>query len=130
AGRTRTRSTATTPETRDAIAVTFSAAPTGAVSVNVSTVRRPSRQPATQMKSATTMAAAESAHGNPSATAPRPTNTAAEDHISEPKWSASASRASLDVSLATRYSTRARKKSTTIESEITPNAQFVTATAR
>ncbi len=61
--RTRTRSTATTPATRPARAVILPAAPGGAVSVSVSMVRRPSRQPATQMNTATITAAAESAHG-------------------------------------------------------------------
>ena len=48
---------------RAAIAAILSAAPAGAVSVSVSMVRRPSRQPATQMNTATTIAAAESAQG-------------------------------------------------------------------
>ena len=61
AGRARTRSTATTPGTRRAIAATRSLTPAGAVSVSVSMVRRPSRQPAMQMKTATTRAAAASA---------------------------------------------------------------------
>ena len=61
AWRTRTRSTATTLGTRATIAVILAAAPAGAVSVSVSMVRRPSRQPAMQMNSATTMAAAASA---------------------------------------------------------------------
>ena len=65
-------------------------------------VRRPSRQPATQMNIATTMAAAESAQPYPSATRPSPTRTASDDHMSEPKCSASASSASLDVLAATR----------------------------
>ena len=102
AGRARTRSTATTPGTRAAAARILSAAPAGAVSVSVSMVRRPSRQPATQMNTATTTAAAESAHGYPSATAPRPPSTAIDDHMSEPKCRASASSASLEVSAATR----------------------------
>jgi len=51
---------------------------------------------------ATTTAAAESAHWYPNATPPSPTSTASEDHMSEPKCSASASSASLAVSLATR----------------------------
>ena len=63
AGRTRTRSIATTPGMRVAIARTRSATPVGAVSVSVSMVRRPSRQPATQMNTATMTAAAESAQG-------------------------------------------------------------------
>ena len=52
---------ATTPGTRRAIAATRSLTPAGAVSVSVSMVRRPSRQPAMQMKTATTIAAAASA---------------------------------------------------------------------
>ena len=46
-----------------AIAATRSATPRGAVSVSVSMVRLPSRQPARQTKIATTIAAAESAQG-------------------------------------------------------------------
>ena len=42
-------------------AATRSLTPAGAVSVSVSMVRRPSRQPAMQMKTATTIAAAASA---------------------------------------------------------------------
>ena len=61
AGRARTRSTATMPGTRRAIAATRSLTPAGAASVSVSMVRRPSRQPATQIKIATTSAAAASA---------------------------------------------------------------------
>jgi hypothetical protein len=61
-GRTRTPSTATTPRTFAAARVTVCAEPAGAVSVRVSMVRRPSRQPARQTNSATTIAAAESAH--------------------------------------------------------------------
>ena len=61
-GRTRTPSTATTPRTRPATRRTVSAEPAGAVSVSVSMVRRPSRQPAMQTNTATTRAAAESAH--------------------------------------------------------------------
>ena len=61
AGRARTRSTLTTPGTCRAIAATRSLTPSGAVSVSVSIVRRPSRQPAMQMKTATTIAAAASA---------------------------------------------------------------------
>jgi hypothetical protein len=53
--------------------VTLSAAPAGAVSVSVSTVRLPSRQPATQISRATMTAAAESAQGYPSVTAIKPT---------------------------------------------------------
>ena len=63
AGRTRTRSTATTPAIFSTMAVTLPEAPAGAVSVSVSIVRRPSRQPATQMNTATMIAAAESAQG-------------------------------------------------------------------
>ena len=44
----------TTPGTAAAIAVILSAAPSGATSVSVSMVRRPSRQPATQTSTATT----------------------------------------------------------------------------
>ena len=84
------------------MALIRSAAPVGAVSVRVSMVRRPSRQPATQMNTATTIAAAESANGYPSATAASPMSTATDDHRSEPKCSASASSASLPVSAATR----------------------------
>ena len=62
-GRTRTRSTATTPLTFSAARVMVSAEPGGAVSVSVSMVRRPSRQPARHTKTATTSAAAASAHG-------------------------------------------------------------------
>src|ERR1700722_14539522 len=62
AGRARTRSTSTMPGTRRAIAATWSLTPAGAVSVKVSMVRRPRRQPAMQMKTATIRAAAESAH--------------------------------------------------------------------
>ena len=51
------------PGTCRAIAATRSLTPAGAVSVSVSMVRRPSRQPAMQMKTATTIAAAASAHG-------------------------------------------------------------------
>ena len=65
-------------------------------------VRRPSRQPATQTSSATTTAAAESAQANPSLRPARPTSTAADDHISDPKWRASASSASLVCSAAAR----------------------------
>ena len=59
--RARTRSIATTPPTRRAISQMRSAAPSGAVSVSVSMVRRPSRHPAIRMNTATTSAAAESA---------------------------------------------------------------------
>ena len=62
AGRARTRSTPTTPGICRAIGATRSLTPSGAVSVSVSMVRRPSRQPAMQMKTATTSAAAASAH--------------------------------------------------------------------
>ena len=75
-----------------------SAEPAGAVSVSVSMVRRPSRQPARHTNSATTRAAAASAHGKPNATPPSPISTAIDDHMSEPKCSASASSASLAVS--------------------------------
>ncbi len=61
AGRARTRSTATTPEIWRAMLATRSLTPAGAVSVNVPMVRRPNRQPAMQIKSATTIAAAASA---------------------------------------------------------------------
>ena len=59
--RARSRSIATIPGTRARRVAILLAAPAGAVSVRVSMVRRPSRQPAMQMKTATAIAAIESA---------------------------------------------------------------------
>ena len=61
-------------------------------------VRRPSRQPAMQMKTATTMAAAASAR-IAERHADQPDQHRGDDHMSERKCSASASSASLEVSL-------------------------------
>jgi histidine ammonia-lyase len=65
-------------------------------------VRRPSRQPAMQIRIDTATAATESAEANPSAMPKSPTNTANEDHMSESKCSASASSAWLEVFSAVR----------------------------
>ena len=82
--------------------VILSATPGGAVSVSASMVRRPSRQPAMQMRIDTATAATESAEAKPSAMPKSPINTADEDHMSELKCSASASSAWLEVFSAVR----------------------------
>src|SRR5207342_3566500 len=124
----RTCSTATTPGTFAAMAVILSAAPGGATSMSVSMVFLPSRQPAKQTSTATTSAAAESAHGSPKYTPSRPISTAIEDQRSDEKCNASASSAWLDVFSAVCDSARARKKSTTIDTMITPKAHTVAST--
>ena len=92
-------------------------------------VRRPSRQPAMQIRIATASAAAESAHHRPNRTPPSPISTASEAHRSDEKCSASASSAWLCVCLAVRDSARERKKSTAIDTAITPKAQAFAITA-
>ena len=66
-------------------------------------VRLPSRHPARQMNTATTIAAMASPSANPNPAAAIPASTASEDHMSEPKCSASASSARLEVCAATRF---------------------------
>src|SRR4029077_13603402 len=77
---------------------------------------------------ATTSAAAESAHGRPKYTPTSPISTASEDQRSDEKCNASASSAWLEVFSAVCDSARARKKSTTIDTMITPNAHTVAST--
>ena len=79
-----------------------SAEPAGAVSVSVSMVRRPSRQPARQTNSGNDQGRRGVRPGIAGATPQSPISTAIDDHMSEPKCSASASSASLAVSCATR----------------------------
>src|SRR5215471_18063340 len=78
---------------------------------------------------ATTIAAAASAQSWPSATPKSPISTAIDDHISDRKCNASASKASLAVAWATRRSVRARKKSMAIEPTMTTKAAMVASTA-
>ena len=51
-------------------------------------------------------------------------STAVEDHMSDEKCNASASRASLEVAFATLCSARARRKSTAIDTAMTTNAHL------
>ncbi len=89
-------------------------------------VRRPSRQPAMQTSTATTSAAAESAHGRPNRTPTRPISTASEDHRSDEKCSASASSAWLCVCLrGARQRARAEEIDRRSTPTITPKAQTV-----
>ena len=108
--------------------VILAAAPGGAVSVSVSMVRRPSRQPASSTSTATASAATESAHHRPKRMPTRPTSTASEPHRSEEKCSASAASAWLEVFSAVRESARERTKSTTIDTRMTPKAQALAST--
>ncbi len=62
----------------------------------------------------------------PAEVAARPTRTAEEDQMSVPKWTASASRASLREAWATRCRLRERVKSTAMESSRTRNGQMET----
>src|SRR5437773_1899772 len=111
--RTRTERTSRTPLTRRIASRSFVSAPAGARSMRMSPERQISITAARAMMTATSSAAAESAHAKPARTPASPASTPSVEITSDSRFVASACSASLSASLPTRRSTPARPASTT-----------------